>query len=496
MLVINLLRRPHMKSLNKKLSLLLLGLFITTGILLGMITLYSTVQYNLEVTQRLNGSIAMYVAAEEPMIVNGKYNEKALKKLAERSMVINPTVEVYLLDIDGNIISHNLPKNTVLMDKVSLQPILEFLTADSKRPLLSSDPRSPDNNKAFSAAKIVNDGVEEGYIYVILGGQKYEEITKHLSTNYILKLAIFAIIAVILLAFIIGMLMMSKLTRPLKYLRNKVVKFQQSSNIKSTAYAGDEIQQLELAFNDMAQRIDTQLRQIKNADATRRDLISNVSHDLRTPLASMQGYLDTLLIKNESMDKATTKKYLSIARKHCTRLNVLINDLFELSKLDSNAIKPNLENFSLSELIQDVSLEFTQEAEKKDIDLKVELLEGNTEVSADISLMQRVLENLIGNAVKHTPAGGEILVKLENNDTRFNIIIQDTGRGISEQELPHIFDRLYRADNTSNESNTSSGLGLAIVKKILDIHHTTIKVKSQLNQGTRFVFSLPLQLPH
>jgi signal transduction histidine kinase len=401
-----------------------------------------------------------------------------------------------LLDTKGNIISHNLPGESVLMDKISLAPIHEFLTEGSKRPLLSSDPRSPNNHKPFSAAKIINNGVEEGYIYVILGGQKYEEIANNLSTNYIIKLAIFAIISVILLAFIIGMLMMSKLTKPLKILRNKVVKFQQNSNTESIAYAGDEIQQLQQAFNDMAQRIDTQLRQIKNADAARRDLISNVSHDLRTPLASMQGYLDTLLIKNESMDKATTKKYLSIARKHCSRLNVLINDLFELSKLDSNAIKPNLEEFSLSELMQDVSLEFTQEAEKKDINLVVKLLEGSTDVSADIGLMQRVLENLIGNALKHTPAGGEVLIKLENKDARFNIIIQDTGRGISEQELPHIFDRLYRADNTSNESNTSSGLGLAIVKKILDIHHTTIKVNSQLNQGTCFIFSLPLSLSH
>jgi len=481
-----------MKSLNKKLSLLLLGLFILIGISLGLITRYSTVQYNLEITQRLNGSIAMYVAAEEPLIENGVYNEKALKKLAQRSMVINPTVEVYLLDNDGKILSHSLPVDSVLLNQVSLQPIHEFLRADSKRPLLNKDPRSPNNNKAFSAAKIVNNGVQEGYIYAILGGQKYEQLANNIGKNYIMKLALSAIVAVILLAFFIGSLMLMKLTRPLKTLRNKVIHFQQSSGITNKIYDGDEIEQLNQAFSDMSTRIENQLEQIKNTDQTRRDLITNVSHDLRTPLASMQGYLDTLLIKQNDMDEQTTKEYLSIARKHCSRLGILINDLFELSKLDSNAIKPELEAFSMAELIQDVSMEFTHQAKEKNIDLNLELLEGNTNVSADIGLMQRVLENLIGNALKHTPQDGKVLIKLENKNKGFNVIIRDNGRGISEHELPNIFNRLYRAENTSSDSSASSGLGLAIVKKILEIHHTKIRVKSQLNHGTQFSFSLPL----
>lgn len=481
-----------MMSLNKKLSLLLLGLFLATAILLGLNTLYSIVQYNLEITQRLNGSIAMYVAEEEPLIVNGKHNEKALKKLAERSMVINPTVEVYLLDNDGRIISHNLPPDSVMLNRVSLEPIAEFLTENSKRPVLSMDPRSPDNNKAFSAAKIINNGVEEGYVYVILGGQKYEELANDLSKNYIMKLSAAAVAAVTLLTLLIGMLMMFKLTKPLKTLRNKVMDFQRNNNKSPKQYKGDEIKQLNDAFSDMSNRINEQLRQIKNADQARRDLVTNVSHDLRTPLASMQGYLDTLLIKQGNMDEETTKSYLKIARKHCGRLNMLINDLFELSKLDSSAIKPNLEPFSMSELIQDVALEFTHEAEKKNVKLSLGLLEGNTEVVADIGLMQRVLENLIGNAIKHTPGNGEVVVRLENNGDSFDVIIKDTGAGISKHELPHIFDRLYRAENTSTDSSTSSGLGLAIVKKILDIHDCKINVESQLNTGTRFSFSLPL----
>jgi signal transduction histidine kinase len=481
-----------MKSLNKKLSLVLLGLFILIGIALGLITRYSTVQYNLEITQRLNGSIAMYVAQEEPLITNGQYNEKALKKLAHQSMVINPTVEVYLLNLKGEILSFNLPKNSVLLNKVPLEPIKEFLQANSRRPLLNIDPRSPQHNKTFSVAKVISNGVEEGYIYVILGGQKYEELANDLNKNYVMKLAFWAIVAVILLALFIGILMLTKLTRPLKLLRDKVIDFQQSSLEVTKNYDGDEIQQLHAAFADMSERIDKQLQQIKNADQARRDLITNVSHDLRTPLASMQGYLDTLLIKQDSMDEEITKHYLSVARKHCGRLGILINDLFELSKLDSNIITPELEPFSMAELIQDVSIEFSHLAQLKGLDLQMKLLEGNTNVIADIGLMQRVLENLISNAIKHTPKKGQILIKLENKGDGFKITISDTGTGISEHELPKIFNRLYQADNSSKENSSSSGLGLAIVKKIMDIHHTKISVKSALNHGTQFSFSLPM----
>jgi signal transduction histidine kinase len=483
-----------MNSLNKKLSLMLLVLFILTGVFLGLITRYSTVQYNHEITQRLNGSIAMYVAEEHPLIIDGQYNEAALKTLAQRAMVINPTVEVYLLNNQGEILSHNLPAESVLMKSVALGPINEFMQPESQRPLLSIDPRSPDNQKVFSAAKITNNGKDEGFIYVILGGEKYEALANDISKNYVMRLTLSAILAVIVMAFFIGTLILIKLTKPLTLLRNKVVSFQKSSydSDKVVSYEGDEVNQLNQAFDDMSQRIDKQLQQIKTADKTRRDLITNVSHDLRTPLASMQGYLDTLLIKQESMNKETTKEYLSIARKHCSRLGTMINDLFELSKLDSNVINPELETFSMSELMQDIALEFTHMAEQKHIKLTIKLLEGNTDVRADIGLMQRVLENLIGNAIKHTPAKGQILIKLENKDDSFNVVIQDTGRGISKNEIPHIFDRLYRAENTSNESSSSSGLGLAIVKKILDVHHSKIKVISQLNKGTRFSFQLPL----
>ncbi len=483
-----------MNSLNKKLSVALMALLLILGVLLALITRYASIQYNLEMTQRLNGSIAMYVAAEEQLIQNGEHNEAAIKRLAERAMVINPTVEVYLLDNQGRILSHNLPENTDIQNQIPLQKITEFLQADSHRPLVNLDPRSPKTEKAFSAAKVTFNGQDEGYVYAILGGQTYEALAQDINKNFVLKVALASIVAVLLFGFFIGVLVFIKLTRPLTLLTAKVRNFQHqiTGEKASQALKGDEIDVLSGAFSQMGRKINSQMKQIHAADQNRRDLITNVSHDLRTPLAAIQGYIDTLSIKSDQLDAQQKTEYLATASKHCVRLNALVNDLFELSKLDSLAVKPTIEAFSMSELIQDVSMEFKLLAQQRNIALKIDILPGNTDVLADIGLMQRVLENLIGNAIKHTPKNGRVLLKLKQNSGKFKVIIQDTGRGISQQELPFIFDRLYRAENSSNYTQNSSGLGLAIVKKILELHQTQIKVISQLEKGTQFSFRLPI----
>ena len=482
-----------MKSLKQRLSLSLMTLFLIIGLILAWITRQASVQYNLEITQRLNGSIAMYVAAEDQLIQNGQVNQVAIEQLAQRAMVINPTVEVYLLDTQGRILSHNLPAGVDHAERVPLDRVSEFLQPDSHRPLVNLDPRSPDTEKAFSVAPVTHNGQHEGYVYAILGGQAYETLARDLSKNYVLQVALASMLAVWVLGYLVAMLVVNKLTRPLTALTRKVRSFEQHMTGQQAGpdHAGDEIEVLDSAFVQMQDKIQSQVKRIQAADQNRRDLITHVSHDLRTPLAAVQGYIDTLVVKQDSLNDQQRQQYLSTASKHCQRLNTLIADLFELSKLDNLAVTPNIESFSLSELMQDVSLGYKLLASEKNIELKVDVLSGPTVVRADIGLMQRVLENLISNAITHTPENGHIWLRLVASEQHFKVIVEDTGRGISDAELPYIFDRLYQAENTANKDNSSAGLGLAIVRKILDLHHLKIKVFSKLEQGTRFTFNIP-----
>ena len=216
-----------MKSLKQRLSLSLMTLFLVIGLILAWITHQSSVQYNLEITQRLNGSIAMYVAAEEQLMQNGQVNQAAIDRLAQRAMVINPTVEVYLLDTEGRILSHNLPAGVTHAERIPLEKLNEFMQPDSHRPLVNLDPRNPESEKAFSAAPVTYEGQHEGYVYAILGGQAYETLARDLSKNYVLKLALASMLAVWILGYLVALLLVSKLTRPLTALTRKVKSFEQ-----------------------------------------------------------------------------------------------------------------------------------------------------------------------------------------------------------------------------------------------------------------------------
>ena len=162
----------------------------------------------------------------------------------------------------------------------------------------------------------------------------------------------------------------------------------------------------------MSARIREQIEQLKENDMLRRELISNISHDLRTPLAAMQGYVENLNIKGDSLPAGERDRYLRVARRHTVRLSALIGELFELSKLDSASVTPQLEAFSIAELIQDTAQEFQLDAERKGNSLKLDVASASKMTIGDIGLIQRVLENLVRNAIKFTPGGGEVTVSI------------------------------------------------------------------------------------
>jgi len=253
----------------------------------------------------------------------------------------------------------------------------------------------------------------------------------------------------------------------------------------------DEVESLGESFNLMADRIDAQVAELKNNDAKRRELIANVSHDLRTPLTSLHGYLETLLLKEHELNEEERKEYVQIAANHSKRLGQLIAELFELAKLDSVETLLNVEPFSLGELVQDVVYKFKLAAEEKGISLKANFGFELPFAYGDIGLMQRVLDNLVENALRYTPKGGEIAVTLTPGQGNIVVSITDTGCGIPNEELNHIFDRFYRLQKSRQEGELNSGLGLAIAKRIVNLHGGQISAESKLDKGTTFTFIMP-----
>jgi signal transduction histidine kinase len=486
-----------MNTLFAKLSTALLVIVALMGSAFFVVDRINTRAYYEELTQSLNAPIAMYVTGQRDLISNGIPDLENLRDLAAHAMVINPTAEIYLLDIDGNILGHGLPEETVLRQQVDLAPLKALISGTTRMPILGDDPRSGSTRKVFSAAEVTVDGRHEGYLYVILGGQTYESLASDIGSSYVGKASVTVAIVIVLATATIGLLVFGLLTRRLKRLSREMRRvsdsgFELSPSVGELTEGGDEIDGLARSFADMSSRINSQIEQLKENDRLRRELVSNISHDLRTPLSAMQGYLETLVVKGDTLTKEERKRYLQIACRHTVRLGTLIGDLFELSKLEAASVTPNLETFSLAELVQDIAQEFQLESESKDIKLSIDLETESALTIGDIGLIQRVLENLVRNAIRFTPKGGEVTISISERPKSVAVSVSDTGPGIPDEEIPRIFDRFYRSVQDDEGRSDSSGLGLAIVKRILDLHDSRITVFSKLDAGTRFEFELPL----
>jgi signal transduction histidine kinase len=254
----------------------------------------------------------------------------------------------------------------------------------------------------------------------------------------------------------------------------------------------DELEQLHATFAQMAHRIEEQIRQLEAQDRLRRDMVANVSHDLRTPLAHLQGYLETLRLKENDLERSQRREYLDIALQHAERLGRLVADLFELAKLDALQEPIERERLPVGELVQDVTQKYRLSASEQGIELDADLAAGPTLITADVGLLERALENVLDNALRHTPRGGRISVVIRPENEILCIDVHDTGPGIENGELPKIFDRFYRVSGSAgSDRSRGAGLGLAIAKRAIELHGGNLHCESQIGQGTMFRFELP-----
>lgn len=482
-------------GIYRKMAMLLFLLMLMLGSGFLWMLSYSSNAYQQEVMQKLNTDLAQHLVESDSLLADGKANKKALEHLFHLLMVINPSIEVYLLDAEGDILAYSAPEGKVKKKQVSLQPIKAFIAGNIEYPLVGDDPRSTQGSKVFSAYPIRRDNHIQGYLYVILGSEAYQSIADRIADSYVLRATVGLLVAVLFLSLIFGLFGFSFITRRLRLLSGIMQKLSLGTQNKvelryPEGKSLDEIETLGRSFNQMAERIDQQVAVLKKNDAQRREMIANISHDLRTPLTSLHGYIETLLLKDQTLDADQRRQYLTIANTQSHQLIRLVSELFELAKLDSCETILNVEAFSLAELVQDVVNKFHLRAQKINVDLAVECPPSLPFAYGDIGLIQRVLDNLIENALQHTPKGGQVRVSLIADNRHISVEISDTGCGIPEDELPHIFERFYRLDKSRKTSSQHAGLGLAIAKRILELHKGSIWANSSAADGATFGFQI------
>lgn len=479
-----------------KISISFLGVLLLLGLSYILITTFVAQQYIQESNQKLYGTIADTATVQLKKLIDeeGNIDEPKVQDLMHSLMVINPNLEVYLLDKEGNIETHVAPYKRVKLKSVQLEPIIDFINSDKQTFIKGDDPRCPGYETVFSAAEIKDDGQLTGYLYIVLMSEEQAMVTSSLFNSYILKTSAQMFFITLLLAFIFGSISIWYLTKNLSNIIEKVRHFKEGDLQARIENPNDsDLSVLSNTFNEMADTIVANIEQLKSVEQLRRELIANVSHDLRTPLAIMQGYVETLLIKDETVSSEDRVKYLKTTLNSSKKLEKLIKQLFEYSQLEAKQIEPVKEPFFLSELAQDVFQKYQILAKEKAITISLDVPEHLPMVFADVGLVDRVIQNLLDNALKFTPNDGNISIGLQNLGDDVEIRISDTGSGMSVEEQAHIFERYNKVNAPENAQG--AGLGLAIVKKILELHNATIEVQSKLHQGTSFMFQLPILKP-
>jgi len=250
-------------------------------------------------------------------------------------------------------------------------------------------------------------------------------------------------------------------------------------------------QELEKKIKERTKELADVLEEVKKVSKMKSDFVSAVSHELRTPLTSIKGYASILMTGKMGDIPKEVKDRLEKINKHSDSLVTLINELLDISRIESGKVDMKFQAENIKDIIDTVSDLLAPQLKQKELGLSLDLPTGLASVQVDIRQIERVFINLVGNAIKFTPEKGKITIRAKDIDDKIQIDIEDTGAGIAQSDLEKIFDEFYRVDNIVNQSLKGSGLGLTLVKYIVEAHQGKIWVKSQLGKGSIFSFTLP-----
>lgn len=485
------------RTLYARLALGLFLLLVIVGGLFTALSLYSVREYTATINQEVNRNLAGNLVADRNLVTNGQVNHHALKQLFELYMSINPSIEIYLLNKEGKILSYSANPDKIKRQSVSLGPIKQLLANPDLYPLPGDDPRSHDRRKIFSVTPVPSAKHPTGYLYVVLRGEEYDLAENMAHSNRLLQMGAGALVLSLFVGLLAGLVFFRLLTRRLSKLTRQVEQFEAGElpaqeTPDFAALRGDDIDYLTARFDQMSQRIAAQLEQLKDKDHQRRQLVAQVSHDLRTPLASVQGYLEALKMKQERLAPEERRRFLEVALAESHRLGRLVDELFELAALEAREKQPSPEPFMIAELVHDVVQKHQPEAESAAVSLKVAEAAAVI-VQADIAMVERILDNLISNAIGHSPVDSPVILQVSAAGDGACITVTDSGAGIDPSDINHLFEPFFQGATATRAGH--AGLGLAIAQRMAELQKGYMEVQNSPDKGAEFRVWLPIASP-
>lgn len=453
---------------------------------------------HLTAMQAQNLSLAVQLLRQQRELFGSDLGDpQKVQGALDRLGAVNPSVDLYWLSPTGKILGSSVPAERLRATQVDMAPLESLLTRQAELPVLAQDPAEPGAPKVFSIAGVGDPSDPAGYLYVVLRGDDLGLIGA-MTRTHIFWQSLGIALGVTALALASTLVIVFGILRPFKRLSIAMDSFQKSGFTNWTrvddVYSGrgaSDLDRLIGHYNDMAARITQLIEQLRNDDRKMREMFANISHDLRTPLTIIQGNLETLHLKGERFGPAERGNLLNVTLAQARALSGLVTGLFELARLQSPHYRLRREPFSLADLLQDVSMKFSAPASEKGVRISNEGLGRHAPVIGDAALIERVLDNLITNALNHGVGADEVFVRMLEWPTEYEVAVIDNGRGMDEERARQIGRGDDGTPAFAGATGNGSGLGLLIVRRILALHGSSLEMKTRTGEGTAFSFSLP-----
>ena len=485
-------------------ALVIVFCVLVSAIFAGVIN-YAYTGYYDELRQRQGSEFARNIASMYPQFGEfDKLDRADIETMFEKMLLLDPRSAIYLLDSNGRIRAGYTKERSIgSKANVALEPIERLLKTPVGQTVLGDDPEFSARQSLFAAAPLAGasgDAKTVGYIYVLMRPPD-ADVKRSLISSYANRSAFAVALGGALAGALLVFAVLSLITRPLKRLTNAAdaVSAQDADgalNLNVLPHDDDELRTDEIgrvsrAFRAMVMRLREQAQQVKRVDANRREWVANVSHDLRTPLTSLIGHLETIQMRGERMSAEDRVRFLDVAMRNAQHLDRLSSSLFDLARLESDDLPLDKSPAHLGEFLDDFVARFAAVAETRNITLTVEYPPGLPLVSIDAALVERALANLMDNALRYTPSGGAIMLNAAPRDNGVAVTVADSGKGIDATVLAHVFERFFQG-SSHREGGGHAGLGLAVVERVAQLHGGRASAANRESGGAVFELWFPL----
>lgn len=489
-----------MKSLRTRVLLLIVGFGLLMATMLATIMYASVREYYNDWIYDKSSSFAERILEAHPNLWRDYEADPAsFGQQLRQYTLYSPNTGLYLIDQNGRVLASAGESRPFWGEfRVDLEPVREAQGGDPRQPVHTTDPDRQGDVCMVAARPVVQDGRTMGWLFVVPRQASLGEQMPEMLRSYAIRTTAKVALMTIAIGVLLTIAMIALLTRPLTALTRATEQVRRAGFCDELCESSfpdldrdDEIGRLSRTFRDAFERLKLETERVQTTDARRREMVASVSHDLRTPLTALIGQLETIRLKGDALSDPARREMLERAMQNAQHLRRLTEALAELARLDSPDFKAQPEPIAIGELADDVVQRFASSAQGAGVTLSIDYPDGLPLTRVDAALVERALSNLLDNALRVTPAGGRVTVKVRPEKAGVRVEVVDTGPGVLPEDQPKVFDRFFQTSRARDQRG-ASGLGLAIVKRVAELHGGQAGLRSEPGRGSTFFIELPL----